>query len=174
MPVLSKECGLDYGLIQSVGPSGCSQLLSTADRDTSCSDEEGPAPEGCDSNRRSARPRLVSFTVLNGFPLAVLEDFSLFLVLTNKSLLAYPLEALVPTTAHSREQPPRGHQKISDSKHEIMFFAVGQLNGRTLVITMRQKGVSATSGKQASMLILDVLPARLVCGLGGWIFPLCH
>ncbi len=91
----------------------------------------------------------------------VLEDFSLFLVLSNKvslrsrdlqnadtnalqhqSLLAYPLEALAPSSHNVGNQPVRGHQKISDSKHEVSFFAVGKLNGRTLVITMRQKGVS--------------------------------
>lgn len=72
---------------------------------------------------------------------AVLEQFSLFLVLSNKTLLAYPLEALVPTS----NQPgaaPRGHQKLSD-KHEVQYFVTGQLNGRTLVIYMRRKGLDS-------------------------------
>lgn len=72
---------------------------------------------------------------------AVLEQFSLFLVLSNKSLLAYPLEALVPSS-QSQGNAPRGHQKLSD-KHEVQYFACGNLAGRTLVVYLRKKGIDS-------------------------------
>ncbi|KAH8084690.1 Dbl homology domain-containing protein, partial [Filobasidium floriforme] len=72
---------------------------------------------------------------------AVLEQFSLFLVLSNKTLLAYPMESLVPSS-HSTGPPPRGHQKLSD-KHEVQYFACGQLSGRTLVVYLRKKGLNS-------------------------------
>jgi RHO1 GDP-GTP exchange protein 1/2 len=71
---------------------------------------------------------------------AMLDDFGIFLVLADKSLFAYHIEALVPSTmgsAHMSQTP----QKLSGSK-DVHFFTVGNLNGRTLVIYMRKKGVS--------------------------------
>ncbi|EDR14514.1 uncharacterized protein LACBIDRAFT_305175 [Laccaria bicolor S238N-H82] len=69
---------------------------------------------------------------------AMLEDFGLFLVLADKSLFAYHIEALVPTSTssiHASQAP----QKINGSK-EVQFFSVGTLHGRTLVIYMNKKG----------------------------------
>lgn len=62
------------------------------------------------------------------------------LTTVNQTLLAYPLEALVPSLNPSAPAP-RGHQKLSD-KHEVQYFACGNISGRTLVIYMRKKGVS--------------------------------
>ena len=70
----------------------------------------------------------------------MLEDFGIFLVLADKSLFAYHIEALVPsspTSTHINQTP----QKLNGNK-DVQFFAVGQLYGRTLVIWMRKKGVS--------------------------------
>ncbi|KAH9479303.1 Rho1 guanine nucleotide exchange factor 1 [Psilocybe cubensis] len=69
---------------------------------------------------------------------AILEDFGLFLVLADKVLFAYHLEALVPTTPgsiHASQTP----QKINGK--DVHFFSVGVLDGRTLVIYMKKKGV---------------------------------
>lgn len=70
---------------------------------------------------------------------AMLEDFGIFLVLADKSLFAYHIEALVPTSPHSpnTSQTP---QKLNGSK-DVHFFSVGSLGGRTLVIYMKKKGV---------------------------------
>ena len=90
---------------------------------------------------------------------AMLEDFGIFLVLADKvfawrfksvmfsltcpmqSLFAYHIEALVPSSpqsAHTSQTP----QKLSGNK-DVHFFSVGNLNGRTLVIYMKKKGVSS-------------------------------
>ncbi|OBZ74126.1 Rho1 guanine nucleotide exchange factor 1 [Grifola frondosa] len=72
---------------------------------------------------------------------AMLEDFGIFLVLADKSLFAYHIEALVPSSpqsAHTSQTP----QKLSGNK-DVHFFSVGTLNGRTLVIYMKKKGLDS-------------------------------
>jgi len=72
---------------------------------------------------------------------AMLEDFGIFLVLADKSLYAYHIEALVPSSPHSpsASQTP---QKLNGSK-DVHFFSVGSLGGRTLVIYMKKKGLDS-------------------------------
>ncbi|KAI0675599.1 Dbl domain-containing protein [Trametes maxima] len=72
---------------------------------------------------------------------AMLEDFGIFLVLADKSLFAYHIEALVPSSpqsAHTSQTP----QKLSGNK-DVHFFSVGNLNNRTLVIYMKKKGLDS-------------------------------
>ncbi|KAJ3739628.1 hypothetical protein DFH05DRAFT_1463566 [Lentinula detonsa] len=72
---------------------------------------------------------------------AMLEDFGIFLVLADKSLFAYHIEALVPSSpssSHSSQTP----QKLSGNK-DVYFFSVGTLHGRTLVIYMKKKGLDS-------------------------------
>ena len=57
-----------------------------------------------------------------------------------QSLLAYHLEALVPSAASP--QVRAAPQRLSPGK-DIVFFTVGQLSGRTLVLYMKRKGVCA-------------------------------
>jgi hypothetical protein len=52
--------------------------------------------------------------------------------------LAYHLEALVPSAASP--QVRAAPQRLSPGK-DIVFFTVGQLSGRTLVLYMKRKGV---------------------------------
>ncbi|KAJ7483152.1 CNH domain-containing protein [Mycena latifolia] len=70
---------------------------------------------------------------------AMLEDFGIFLVLADKSLFAYHIEALVPSSPQSANatQTP---QKLSGN---VQFFSVGSLLGRTLVIFMKRKNVDS-------------------------------
>lgn len=71
----------------------------------------------------------------------MLEDFGIFLVLADRSLFAYHIEALVPSSpqsSHNNQTP----QKLNGNK-DVQFFSVGSLGGRTLVIWMRKKGVSS-------------------------------
>ncbi|KIK53944.1 hypothetical protein GYMLUDRAFT_49117 [Collybiopsis luxurians FD-317 M1] len=72
---------------------------------------------------------------------AMLEDFGIFLVLADKSLFAYHIEALVPSSPSSSNssQTP---QKLSGNK-DVYFFSVGTLHGRTLVIYMKKKGLDS-------------------------------
>ncbi|KAF8166590.1 Dbl-like domain-containing protein [Mycena galopus ATCC 62051] len=70
---------------------------------------------------------------------AMLEDFGIFLVLADKSLFAYHIEALVPSSPQSvnASQTP---QKLNGN---VQFFSVGSLLGRTLVIFMKRKNVES-------------------------------
>ncbi|ORX37372.1 Dbl homology domain-containing protein [Kockovaella imperatae] len=72
--------------------------------------------------------------------IAVLEEFGIFLVLQDRSLLAYHLEALVPTA--SSPQVRAAPQRLSPGK-DISFFSVGRLSGRTLVLYMKKKGMDS-------------------------------
>ncbi|KAF9038574.1 CNH domain-containing protein [Panaeolus papilionaceus] len=68
---------------------------------------------------------------------SMLEDFGLFIVLADKVLFAYHLEALVPTTPgsiHASQTPVKIHGK------DVQFFSVGVLHNRTLVIYMKKRG----------------------------------
>ncbi|SNX82432.1 related to ROM2 - GDP/GTP exchange factor for Rho1p [Melanopsichium pennsylvanicum] len=68
---------------------------------------------------------------------AVLESFGIFVVLADKVLISYSLEALVPTTSSSAStlRPP---QKLSGNR-DVLFFNVGVLKDRTLLIYMKKK-----------------------------------
>ncbi|RDB18533.1 Rho1 guanine nucleotide exchange factor 2 [Hypsizygus marmoreus] len=68
----------------------------------------------------------------------MLDDFGLFLVLADKQLFAYHIEALVPTPPHNFTASPTP-QKLSGSK-EVVFFSVGKIHDRTFVVFMRKKG----------------------------------
>ncbi|KAJ3514155.1 hypothetical protein NLJ89_g2537 [Agrocybe chaxingu] len=72
---------------------------------------------------------------------AMLEEFGIFLVLADKALFAYHIEALVPSTphgAHTAQVP----QKLSGTK-DVHFFSVGTLQGRTLIVYMKKKGMDS-------------------------------
>lgn len=68
---------------------------------------------------------------------AVLESFGIFVVLADKVLISYSLEALVPTSSSSAStlRPP---QKLSGNR-DVLFFNVGVLKDRTLLIYMKKK-----------------------------------
>ena len=78
--------------------------------------------------------------------IAVLEEFSSFLVLADKSLVAYHLDAIVPppgpAAANSapKQRPP---QKLSGAK-DVGFFATGRIKDRTLVFYKKREGLSST------------------------------
>ncbi|KAF8626558.1 hypothetical protein AX15_004807 [Amanita polypyramis BW_CC] len=72
---------------------------------------------------------------------AMLEEFGIFLVLADKSLFAYHIEALVPSSSNT---PPASQvpQKLNGSK-DVHFFRVGILHNRTLIIYMKKKGLDS-------------------------------
>jgi hypothetical protein len=67
---------------------------------------------------------------------AVLQSFGLFVVLADKVLISYSLEALVPTSSTGHD--PKPPQKLSGNR-DVLFFSVGQLRDRTLLIYMKRK-----------------------------------
>jgi hypothetical protein len=73
---------------------------------------------------------------------AVLQDYGLLLVLANKVLIAYPLEALVPSAASSAREH-KEPQRLSGSK-DVLFFRVGKVGPRVLVIYVKKDGVTQT------------------------------
>ncbi|KAJ3983138.1 CNH domain-containing protein [Lentinula detonsa] len=72
---------------------------------------------------------------------AMLEDYGIFLVLADKSLFAYHIEALVPSSFQSATTS-HVPQKLNGNK-DVHFFTVGTLHGRTLVIYMKKKGLDS-------------------------------
>ncbi|MCO5573443.1 hypothetical protein L7F22_027214 [Adiantum nelumboides] len=67
---------------------------------------------------------------------AVLEAFGIFVVLADKVLISYSLDALVPSA--NSPSNPRPPQKLSGNR-DVMFFAVGQVKDRTLLVYMKKK-----------------------------------
>ncbi|KAF5362265.1 hypothetical protein D9756_002201 [Leucocoprinus leucothites] len=71
---------------------------------------------------------------------AMLEDFGLFLVLAEKTLFAYHIEALVPTQPNSPLATVDPQRLNSGNNREVQFFTVGTMHNRTLVIYMKKRG----------------------------------
>ncbi|KAJ6568343.1 CNH domain-containing protein [Mycena vulgaris] len=72
---------------------------------------------------------------------AMLDELGIFLVLADKSLFAYHIEALIPSSpqgTHASQVP----QKLNGTK-DVHFFSVGTLHNRTLVIYMNKKGLDS-------------------------------
>ena len=76
--------------------------------------------------------------------MAVLEEFNLFLLISEKSLIAYHLDAVSQADNNSNpgdvtKKPP---QKLSGNR-DIGFFAVGRMKDRTLVFYEKRESRSA-------------------------------
>ncbi|BGP21292.1 Rho guanine nucleotide exchange factor [Rhodotorula toruloides] len=76
---------------------------------------------------------------------AVLPDFSFLLVIANKVLVAYALEALIPSSTGTKlDQASKAPQRLSGQK-DVSFFKIGKIGGetdpRTLVIYAKKSGV---------------------------------
>lgn len=73
---------------------------------------------------------------------AVLQEFGIFLVRTEGRLLSYLLETLVQSSS-SETKGQQGPQQLSGQK-DILFFKVGRVGLRTLVVYAKKDGVSNT------------------------------
>ncbi|KAL2426441.1 Rho1 guanine nucleotide exchange factor 3 [Exophiala dermatitidis] len=79
--------------------------------------------------------------------IAVLEEFNLFLLISDKVLIAYHLDVVCPPTGNpvlqndgsSRKAP----QKLSGSK-DVGFFVTGKMKERTLVFYKKRDGIAST------------------------------
>ncbi|KAL8827664.1 MAG: hypothetical protein Q9170_006922, partial [Blastenia crenularia] len=96
--------------------------------------------------------------------IAVLEEFSLLILIAEKSLIAYHLDSVCPvsattsnstnsTTTNDNNAPgsrhpapsssqPRPPQKLSGAR-DVSFFATGRMKDRTLVFYKKREGVSS-------------------------------
>jgi len=77
--------------------------------------------------------------------IAVLEEFSLFLLISDKSLIAYHLDVVCPASgvAPQSDSARRAPQKLSGSR-DVSFFATGRMKDRTLVFYMKKQSLSST------------------------------
>lgn len=81
--------------------------------------------------------------------IAVLEEFSLFLLIADKSLIAYHLDAVCPVSGNTAVAPTsdassrRAPQKLSGNR-DVGFFATGRMKDRTLVFYKKREGISST------------------------------
>ncbi|RMZ86029.1 hypothetical protein DV737_g292, partial [Chaetothyriales sp. CBS 132003] len=87
-----------------------------------------------------------SIHMQNVTQIAVLEEFNLFLLISDKVLIAFHLDAvcspnsnILPTTDSSSRRAP---QRLSGSK-DIGFFATGRMKDRTLVIYKKRDGIAS-------------------------------
>ena len=76
---------------------------------------------------------------------AVLEEFSLFLLISDKSLVAYHLDIVCPVGGGqiSNDSARRAPQKLSGSR-DVGFFATGRMKDRMLVFYKKRDGISST------------------------------
>lgn len=76
---------------------------------------------------------------------AVLEEFSLFLLISDKALIAYHLDSVCPVggVQASSDSARRAPQKLSGGR-DVGFFATGKMKDRTLVFYKKRDGLSST------------------------------
>ncbi|RMZ89283.1 hypothetical protein DV736_g3487, partial [Chaetothyriales sp. CBS 134916] len=87
-----------------------------------------------------------SIQMQNVSQIAVLEEFNLFLLISDKVLIAFHLDAvcspkssILPTNDSSSRRAP---QRLSGSK-DIGFFTTGRMKDRTLVIYKKKDGIAS-------------------------------
>ncbi|KAI9788748.1 MAG: hypothetical protein M1816_006605 [Peltula sp. TS41687] len=97
------------------------------------------------SEAENPRGWIRAITIGRVTQIAVLEEFSLFLLIADKSLIAYHLDIVCPVNG----MPPRNDsltkapQKLSGNR-EVGFFATGRMKDRTLVFYKKREGLSST------------------------------
>lgn len=76
--------------------------------------------------------------------IAVLEEFSLFLLIADKSLIAFHLDAVCPVSGQQpqNDSARRAPQKLSGTR-DVGFFATGRMKDRTLVFYKKREGSSS-------------------------------
>lgn len=87
-----------------------------------------------------------AITAVRVTQIAVLEEFSLCLVISDKALIAYHLDVVVPVSnfpAPAHDSARRAPQKLSGSR-EVSFFATARMKDRTLVYYKKREGISST------------------------------
>ena len=85
--------------------------------------------------------------VLRVTQIAVLEEFSLFLLISDKSLIAYHLDTVCPLSGtpspnNASDSARRAPQKLSGTR-DVGFFAHGRQKDRALVFYKKREGASS-------------------------------
>ncbi|KAJ5786326.1 uncharacterized protein N7503_011538 [Penicillium pulvis] len=78
--------------------------------------------------------------------IAVFEEFNLFLLIADRSLIAYHLDVVCPANGNitqSQDSARRAPQKLSGNR-EVGFFAAGRMKDRYLVLYKKRDGLSST------------------------------
>ncbi|RKF62063.1 Rho1 guanine nucleotide exchange factor 3 [Erysiphe neolycopersici] len=78
--------------------------------------------------------------------IAVLEEFSICLIIADKALIAYSLDMLMPTTgfpAPPQESVRRAPMKLSGTR-DVTFFATSRMKNRTLIFYKKREGLHST------------------------------
>ena len=78
--------------------------------------------------------------------IAVLEEFSLCIIIADKSLIAYHLDVIVPISsfpAPNHDSARRAPQKLSGTR-DVSFFATARMKERTLVFYKKREGLHST------------------------------
>jgi len=78
--------------------------------------------------------------------IAVLEEFSLCLIIADKALIAYHLDVIVPVSnfpAPHQDSARRAPQKLSGAR-DVSFFATARMKDRTLVFYKKREGLHST------------------------------
>lgn len=80
---------------------------------------------------------------------AVLEEFNLFLLISDKSLIAYHLDVICPgtsngpsSTSNNNDSIRKAPQKLSGSK-DVGFFVTGRMKERTLVFYKKRENLAS-------------------------------
>lgn len=76
--------------------------------------------------------------------IAVLEDFSVCLLIADRSLISYPLDAIAPASnfpAPSHDNPRRAPQRLAK---DVAFFATARMKERMLLFYKRKEGMHNT------------------------------
>ncbi|OIW31250.1 hypothetical protein CONLIGDRAFT_574027 [Coniochaeta ligniaria NRRL 30616] len=76
--------------------------------------------------------------------IAVLEEFSICLIIADKSLIAYPLDVVAPVSnfpAPSQDNPRRAPQRLAK---DVAFFATARMKDRMLLFYKRKEGMHNT------------------------------
>ncbi|KAJ5388553.1 hypothetical protein N7509_011094 [Penicillium cosmopolitanum] len=84
--------------------------------------------------------------ILRVTQIAVFEEFNLFLLIADRSLIAYHLDVVCPAsgvTSQSQDSARRAPQKLSGTR-EVGFFAAGRMKDRYLVLYKKRDGLSST------------------------------
>ena len=76
--------------------------------------------------------------------IAILEDFSVCLVIADKSLISYPLDVIAPVSDFAppiNDTPRRAPQRLAK---EVTYFATAKMKERMLVFYKRREGLHTT------------------------------
>ncbi|KAI8170589.1 Rho1 guanine nucleotide exchange factor 3 [Colletotrichum sp. SAR 10_65] len=76
--------------------------------------------------------------------IAVLEEFSVCLIIADRSLIAYPLDVIAPVSnfpAPAHDNPRRAPQRLAK---DVAFFATARMKERMLVFFKRREGMHNT------------------------------